>query len=102
MLWIALGVFSTVSLERYLAHRRRVRAAIPPRDDPRWGDARAPRLAGRPCIECGTKIVSALDGAACEDCDAVAHAEICIARHSTRTHGARTGAAYRRGASASG
>lgn len=95
MLWVFLSVMLISALFRVQSERSKRRAQLPPRDDPRWADAPRKQIAGRKCIECGVKIVTANEGQTCEICDEVAHVESCLEQHSRAAHRAKSELPYR-------
>lgn len=95
MIWVVLIALLTTALVRAQSKRNERVARLPPRTDPRWADEPRRQLAGRSCAECGVKIVTAGEGAPCESCDEVAHAETCLAQHMRSAHGAAPQLPYR-------
>jgi hypothetical protein len=95
MLWllvslVIIGVVARMEIER----KKRLVARAPP-DDPRWTAAPRRQIAGRKCIECGVKVVTANEGDACEICGEVAHVETCLTQHARSTHRAEASVPYR-------
>ena len=95
MLWVFLTVLLTTALLGAQRERAKRRAALPPPDDPRWADAPRKQIAGRKCIECGVKIVTANEGAPCDICDEIAHVESCLEQHARSAHRAEPHVPYR-------
>jgi hypothetical protein len=86
MFWVFLMVTLTGVLLRMHADRRRRLATRAPPDDPRWNAGPRRQIAGRSCIECGVKIVTANEGDPCDVCEEVAHRDTCLAQHARTAH----------------
>jgi hypothetical protein len=95
MLWVFLSVMLISAVIRVQAERKKRLATRAPPDDPRWTAGPRKQIAGRKCIECGVKIVTAHEGDPCDTCGEVAHVETCLTRHAHSAHHAESRAPYR-------
>jgi len=91
---IALFVVLIGAVGAALARRRARAARLPPPEDPRWGPRRK-QIAGRRCVECGTKLIGEAEGDACEICGEIGHLDECLKRHMASAHGPEADKPYR-------
>lgn len=92
MLWIFLG---TVLMAALIKAHQRQQAKLPDRNDPRWMAPPRPQIAGRPCVECGLKLITAGEGMPCPTCEEIVHLDTCHTRHVASAHGVKTDMPYR-------